>query len=99
MLALDTKNFREQLRAAIRSGFVSRQCSQLLRVADIWRQTVTSVLTLQLQCRQMGFTRGRLLLSGVEGKASVWSCILEGVVLPTAPAKGSASHRGSVIVY
>lgn len=31
MLALDTKNLREQLRIANRSGFMSRQCNQLLR--------------------------------------------------------------------
>lgn len=54
--ALDTKKFRELLRVA-KNSFMSRQCSQLLRVGDIWGQRVAFILPLQPQGRQMGFAR------------------------------------------
>lgn len=93
MLALVTKNFREQIRMTNKPA-MAWQCSQFCRVANIWGQRVASILPPQPQSRQLGLERWRLLLNELMRKASH---ILEGVRVSTTTAKESCSHTGCVI--
>lgn len=95
MLALATKNFREQIRVDNKPVSMSQQCSQFCRVVDIWGQRVASILPPQPQSRQLGLVRWRLLPNDLVRRQPYFG----GAIVSTTTGKESWCHTDCVIVH